>query len=41
MNCANCDACREDQQTGDVYCQELGALIHPGAADCPREGEKK
>ena len=37
MNCTNCGAYREDQQTGDVYCQELGALIQPAFVDCPRQ----
>lgn len=41
MNCKKCDAYREDPQTGDVYCKELGSLIAPGAVKCPRQQEKK
>lgn len=37
MNCINCDAYREDLQTGDHYCKELGALIAPGSVRCPRQ----
>lgn len=41
MNCLNCDSRREDLQTGDYYCQELKALISPGAVKCPRQQAKK
>lgn len=41
MNCINCDAHREDLQTGDVYCKELGSLISPGAMKCPRQQVEK
>lgn len=37
MNCINCDAHREDLQTGDNYCKELGTLIAPEAVRCPRQ----
>lgn len=37
MNCINCDAHREDPQTGDHYCRELKALVSPGDAKCPRQ----
>ncbi len=41
MNCMECVAGIEDHQTGDFYCQELGAIISPGAVNCPRKDEKK
>lgn len=41
MNCINCDAHREDLQTGDHYCRELDALITPGTVKCPRQQEEK
>ena len=37
MNCINCDAYREDLQTGDHYCRELDALISLGRVKCPRK----
>ena len=37
MNCINCNAHREDLQTGDHYCRELGALVSPGDVKCPRQ----
>lgn len=40
MNCMECVAGIEDHQTGDFYCQELGAIISPGAVKCPRRDEK-
>ena len=41
MNCINCDAHREDLQTGDHYCWELGALISLDAVKCPRKQAEK
>ena len=41
MNCIDCDAHREDLQTGDHYCREHGALVSPGDVKCPRQQEKK
>lgn len=41
MNCLNCDAHREDFQTGDHYCRELDALITPGTVKCLRQQEEK
>lgn len=40
MNCINCDAHKEDLQTGDHYCRELGALVSPGDVKCPRQQEE-
>lgn len=40
MNCKECDANKEDPQTGDNYCRMLGALIFPGKSECPRESAK-
>lgn len=37
MNCLNCDAHREDLQTGDHYCRDLGVMLSPGAVECPRQ----
>ncbi len=37
MNCIDCDAHKEDLQTGDHYCRELGAMVSPGAVKCPRQ----
>ena len=41
MNCINCNAHREDLQTGDHYCRELGALVSPGDVKCPRQQVEK
>lgn len=40
MNCINCDAHREDLQTGDHYCRELDALISLEGVKCPRQKEE-
>lgn len=37
MNCVNCDAYREDLQTGAEYCKELGALVSSDVVICPRQ----
>ena len=37
MNCIDCDAHREDLQTGDHYCRDLGVMLSPGAVECPRQ----
>lgn len=37
MNYINCDAHKEDLQTGDHYCRELKALVSPGDVKCPRQ----
>ena len=37
MNCRDCEAYREDLQTGDDYCKEMDALIMPGAVKCHRQ----
>lgn len=37
MNCIDCDAHREDLQTGDHYCMELDALISLESVKCPRQ----
>lgn len=40
MNCINCDAHKEDLQTGDHYCRELKALVSPGDVKCLRQQVK-
>lgn len=37
MRCVNCDAYREDLQTGAEYCKEVGALVSSDAVICPRQ----
>lgn len=37
MNCIDCDAHKEDLQTGDHYCKDLGAIVSPGDVKCPRQ----
>lgn len=37
MNCIDCDAHKEDLQTGDHYCMELDALISLESVKCPRQ----
>lgn len=37
MNCIDCDAHREDLQTGDHYCRDLGVMVSPGAVECLRQ----
>lgn len=41
MNCIDCDAHREDLQTGDHYCRDLGVMLSPGAVECPRRQAEK
>lgn len=40
MNCIDCDAHREDLQTGDHYCKDSGAIVSPGSVKCPRQKEE-
>ena len=37
MNCIDSDAHKEDLQTGDHYCRDLGVMVSPGAVECLRQ----